>query len=56
MTRSNWDQATKPKETECPRCGEDRLIDLVESPRHPVMYCNVCGHNWRVSARLTKEP
>lgn len=48
MTRSNWDQATDPRpETECPRCGETRLVEHVEDS-HTAMFCNVCARAWRI--------
>lgn len=52
--KSNWAHATSavPRpERECPRCGEERMVDLVDSPKHPMMYCNMCGHNWRLRVK-----
>lgn len=51
--RTEWARATDPQpDRECPKCGESGpMIDLVDTPRHPMMYCNVCGTNWRVSPR-----
>ena len=31
----------------CPRCGEDRLIDLVVTAGQVEAFCAVCGHTWR---------
>jgi uncharacterized protein (DUF983 family) len=46
MKRGNWDHATGRLDNECPRCGEERMVDLVNG-KHPMYFCCVCGHNWK---------
>jgi len=57
--RSNWDHATKPSLTECPRCGADGLVEPVATGRATEMYCATCSLSWRAATKtpeLLEEP
>ncbi len=30
----------------CPKCDEERLVEIVEDRRGPQGVCAVCGHSW----------
>ena len=35
-----------PPIADCPRCGEDRSIDVILTGDRWSFYCSVCSHTW----------
>lgn len=41
---------TTAKDVMCPKCGEHRLLDVIQTHEGERMFCKVCAHVFRESS------
>ena len=44
-----------PPIADCPRCGEDRSIDVILTGDRWSFYCSVCSHTWAADAPVERR-
>jgi hypothetical protein len=46
---------TTAQDVMCPKCGEHRLLDVIQDPMGERMFCKVCAHEFQKGSELSPK-